>query len=251
MTSTLPLAGKSALVTGASRGIGAKIAVCLAKNGAVAAVNYSGSQAKAEEVVRQISQAGGSAFAIQGSVETAESVQALFSELRLRHFEPDILVNNAGITKDNLFIRLTDEDFEKVIAVNLKGAIFCTKQTIPYMLKKGYGKIINISSVVGYSGNVGQANYSASKGALSAFSRSCAVEFGPAGVRINTVAPGYIETDMTASLPEEIKQAMLKNIPLGRIGSAEEVANAVLWLASPLSDYVTGQTIHVNGGMYL
>ncbi|MDR2104957.1 MAG: 3-oxoacyl-ACP reductase FabG [Deferribacteraceae bacterium] len=246
-----PLAGRCALVTGASRGIGAEIAVSLAQNGAAVAVNYSGSRVKAEEVVSRIAHIGGSAFAVQASVGDAKGVQTLFAELSSRSFEPDILVNNAGITKDNLFMRLSDEDFESVIAVNLKGAIFCTKQALPNMIKRGYGKIINISSVVGYSGNAGQANYSASKGALSAFSRSCAVEFGAFGIRVNTVAPGFIETDMTAALPEDVKLGMLKSIPLGRAGSAEEVANAVLWLASPISDYITGQSIHVNGGMYL
>ncbi|MDR2401281.1 MAG: 3-oxoacyl-[acyl-carrier-protein] reductase [Deferribacteraceae bacterium] len=247
----ITLAGKAALVTGASRGIGAGIALSLAASGAEVAVNYSGSQSKAEEVVRQIISEGGSAFAVQASVEKPDRVKALFAALHARNFEPDILVNNAGITRDNLFIRLSDEDFETVISVNLKGAIYCTREALPAMLRKGYGKVINISSVVGYSGNPGQANYSASKGALAAFSRSCAAEFGYGGVRVNTVAPGFIKTDMTAALPEEIKKGMLSSIPLGRAGTAEEVANAVNWLASPLSDYVTGQTLHINGGMYL
>jgi 3-oxoacyl-[acyl-carrier protein] reductase len=247
----ISLAGKTALVTGGSRGIGAQIAVCLAESGAAVAVNYSGSQSKAEEVVRRINDKGGSAVAIKASVDKPEDVADLFSILKTNGFEPDILVNNAGITKDNLFIRLSDEDFESVIAVNLKGAIYCTKQALPAMIKKGYGKIINISSVVGYSGNAGQANYSASKGALAAFSRSCAAEFGPSGVRVNTVAPGFIETDMTATLPDEIKKGMLATVPLDRAGTVEDVANAVNWLASPLSDYVTGQTLHINGGMYL
>jgi 3-oxoacyl-[acyl-carrier protein] reductase len=245
------LRGKSALVTGASRGIGAKIALSLAKSGAAVAVNYAGSRDKAEAVVSEILAGYGFAFAVQAAVNKPEEVKALFADLRARGFEPDILVNNAGITRDNLLIRMSDEEFDAVISVNLKGAVYCTREALPAMIKKGYGKIINMSSVVGYSGNPGQANYSASKGALSAFSRSCAAEFGQRGIRVNTVAPGYIETDMTASLPEEIKNAMINSIPLRAAGTAEEVANTVNWLASPLSDYITGQTIHVNGGMYL
>jgi 3-oxoacyl-[acyl-carrier protein] reductase len=247
----MPLAGKAVLITGASRGIGAQIAISLAESGASVAINYSGSHAKAEEVLSHITGNGGSAFLVRASVDKPEDVRALFSELHTSGFEPDILVNNAGITRDNLFVRLSDEDFEAVISVNLKGAIYCTRQALPAMIRKGYGKIINISSVVGYSGNAGQANYAASKGALAAFSRSCAVEFGFRGIRVNTVAPGFIETDMTAHLSEEIRKGMLSTIPLGRAGTAEEVANAVNWLASPCSDYITGQTLHINGGMYL
>jgi 3-oxoacyl-[acyl-carrier protein] reductase len=247
----IDLRGKCALVTGASRGIGAKIALSLAKSGAAIAVNYSGSKDKAEAVASEILSNFGFAFAVQAAVDKPDEVNALFSDLRARGYEPDILVNNAGITRDNLLIRMSDEEFDAVISVNLKGAIYCTRAALPAMIKKGYGKIINISSVVGYSGNPGQANYSASKGALSAFSRSCAAEFGRQGIRVNTVAPGYIETDMTASLPEEIKNTMMKSVPLQAAGTAEEVASAVNWLASPLSDYITGQTLHVNGGMYL
>jgi 3-oxoacyl-[acyl-carrier protein] reductase len=244
------LEGKTALVTGASRGIGAKIAETLAESGARVAVNYSGSEAKAEEVVQGILAKGGSAFSVKASVADPAEVKKMFAAFLARGFEPDILVNNAGITKDNLFIRMNDEDFETVIAVNLKGAIYCTREALPAMIKKGYGKVINISSVVGYIGNLGQANYTASKGALSAFSASCAAEFGGSGVRVNTVAPGFIETDMTACLPEEVRKAMLAMIPLGRMGATEDVAHAVHWLASPLSDYITGNTVHVNGGMY-
>lgn len=246
------LKDKIAVVTGASRGIGKAIAIELAKAGAKVAVNYSSSQNEAEEVVKIITDNGGVAFAVKASVNVGEEVEAMFKAVEENlGGSCDILVNNAGITKDNLLIRMKDEEFDKVIDVNLKGVFLCTRLVAKSMMKKKYGKIINISSVVGFSGNAGQFNYCATKSGVIGMTKSAAIELASKGVRVNAVAPGFIDTDMTSALPENIKNAMIEKVPLKSVGVGSDIAKAVLFLASSDSDYITGQTIHVNGGLYM
>lgn len=240
-----------ALVTGASRGIGREIAIELGRNGAKVAVNYSSSDKGARETAELIKSNGGTAEIFKASVNNEEEVTQMFSEIEEKLGIVDILVNNAGITKDNLLLRMKTEEWDEVIDVNLKGAFLCTRAAIKGMMKKRYGKIINISSVVGFSGNAGQFNYSATKAGLTGMTKSAALELSARGIRVNDVAPGFIETDMTASLSDEIKKTYIEKIPLKSLGKPEDVAAAVLFLAGPQSDYITGQTIHVNGGMYL
>lgn len=240
-----------ALVTGASRGIGREIAIELGRNGAKVAVNYSNSDKGARETAEIIKSNGGTAEIFKASVNNEEEVTQMFSEIEEKLGIVDILVNNAGITKDNLLLRMKTEEWDEVIDVNLKGAFLCTRAAIKGMMKKRYGKIINISSVVGFSGNAGQFNYSATKAGLTGMTKSAALELSARGIRVNAVAPGFIETDMTASLSDEIKKTYIEKIPLKSLGKPEDVSAAVLFLAGPQSDYITGQTIHVNGGMYL
>lgn len=240
-----------ALVTGASRGIGREIAIELGRNGAKVAVNYSSSDKGARETAEIIKSNGGTAEIFKASVNNEEEVTQMFSEIEEKLGIVDILVNNAGITKDNLLLRMKTEEWDEVIDVNLKGAFLCTRAAIKGMMKKRYGKIINISSVVGFSGNAGQFNYSATKAGLTGMTKSAALELSARGIRVNAVAPGFIETDMTASLSDEIKKIYIEKIPLKSLGKPEDVSAAVLFLAGPQSDYITGQTIHVNGGMYL
>ncbi len=245
------LTGKVALVTGASRGIGSAVALKLGEAGARVAVNYSRSEKEALEVVEQIKDAGGEAIAVKGSVNNAEDVKNMFAETEKAFGVVDILVNNAGITKDNLMIRMSDEDFDAVIDTNLKGAFYCMRNAVRGMMKKRYGKVINITSVVGFMGNAGQINYVASKSGLYGMTKAAAREMGARGIRVNAVAPGFIKTDMTDVLPEEVKTALVDQTLLKSLGTVDDVANAVYFLASPESDYITGQVIHVNGGMYL
>lgn len=245
------LNGKTAIVTGASRGIGAEIAKYLAKEGARIAVNYSGSQAKAEEVVNEITANGGEAFAIQASVSDVESVSAMISETMNRFGSIDILVNNAGITRDNLLMRMKENEWDDVINTNLKGVFLCTKAVTRQMMKQRSGRIINISSVVGVSGNAGQANYVAAKAGVIGLTKTTAKELASRNINVNAIAPGFISTDMTDELSEEVKNQMLTQIPLAKLGSPEDVAKAVVFLASEDSNYITGQTLHVNGGMVM
>ena len=246
------LKDKIAVITGASRGIGRACAIELARAGARVAVNYSKSSAEAEEVVSLIERDGGVAFAVKASVNSSDEVAAMFKAVEERFgSSADILVNNAGITKDNLLIRMKDEEWDAVIDVNLKGAFLCTRLAAKGMMKKRYGKIINISSVVGFSGNAGQFNYCATKAGIIGMTKSAALELSSRGVRVNAVAPGFIETDMTAILSENDKKALTDKIPLKYTGSVADVAKAVLYLASADSDYMTGQTLHVNGGLYM
>lgn len=246
------LKDKIAVVTGASRGIGRACAIELARAGARVAVNYSKSSAEAEEVASFIERNGGVAFAVKASVNSSDEVAAMFKAVEERFgSSADILVNNAGITKDNLLIRMKDEEWDAVIDVNLKGAFLCTRLAAKGMMKKRYGKIINISSVVGFSGNAGQFNYCATKAGIIGMTKSAALELASRGVRVNAVAPGFIETDMTAILSENDKKALTDKIPLKHTGSVADVAKAVLYLASADSDYMTGQTLHVNGGLYM
>lgn len=243
------LENKIALVTGASRGIGREIALTLAKLGAAVIVNYNGARERAEEVVALIKENGGKAIAIQANIAAAEDVERLFKEALAAFGRIDILVNNAGITKDNLILKMSEEEFDAVLDTNLKGAFFCMKHAAKLMLKQKGGRIINISSISGIVGNPGQANYCAAKAGLIGMTKSLARELGSRGITVNAVAPGFIETDMTRGLSEQIREGMLSQIPLKRAGSAEDVAQAVAFLASDHASYITGQTLQVNGGM--
>ncbi len=245
------LKDKVALVTGASRGIGKAIAIHLAANGAKVAVNYSSSESSAIEVAEIIKKNGGTAEIFKARVNVESEVEEMFTAIEKSLGVVDILVNNAGITKDNLLMRMKTEEWDSVIDVNLKGTFLCTRRAVKGMMKNRYGKIINISSVVGFAGNAGQFNYSATKAGVIGMTKSAALELASRGIRVNAVAPGFIETDMTASLTDEVKAAYLEKIPLKSLGKPEDIANAVAYLASPLSDYMTGQTLHLNGGMYL
>lgn len=245
------LKDKVALVTGASRGIGKAVAISLAAQGAKVAINYSSSKSQAMEVVELIRKNGGTAELFQAQVNNEEEVEAMFSSIEEKLGFVDILVNNAGITKDNLLMRMKTSEWDDVIDVNLKGAFLCTRRVLKGMMKNRYGKIINISSVVGFSGNAGQFNYSATKSGIIGMTKSAALELASRGIRVNAVAPGFIETDMTAKLSDEVKESYKEKIPLKSLGSVDDIANAVIYLASPMSDYMTGQTLHLNGGMYL
>ena len=247
----MQLKGKTAVVTGASRGIGRAIALALAKAGANIAVNYTSNSAAAEKVVKEIEELGVSALAVKADVSNTEQVENLVSEVLNKYKSIDILVNNAGITRDNLIIRMSEEEFDEVINTNLKGAFVCTKAISKVMIKQRSGKIINVSSVVGIIGNAGQSNYSAAKAGLIGFSKSMARELSKRGITVNAVAPGYIETDMTAAIPEKAREEFMKNIPLGRAGKPEDIAKAVLFLSSEYSDYITGQVINIDGGMVM
>jgi len=247
----MELKGKKALVTGASRGIGRAIAIYLAELGAQVAVNYSNSEQRALEVVEAIKEKGGRAIAVKADVSNPGEVEAMFERVLEEFGGLDILVNNAGITRDGLLIRMKQEDWDAVLDTNLKGVYNCSKAAAKIMIKKRRGKIINISSVVGVAGNAGQANYAAAKAGVIGFSKAIARELAPRNIQVNVVAPGFIETDMTAALPEQVRQEMLKQIPLGRYGDPMDVAYVVGFLASDKSRYITGQVIHVDGGMIM
>jgi len=243
------LNNKVAVVTGAARGIGRAIAISLADKGATVVINYSNSTAQAEEVVEQIKAQGGQAVAIRCDVSAGESVEAMFAEVLAKYGQIDILVNNAGITRDNLLMRMSEEDFEAVIDTNLKGAFLCSKAVIKPMMKQRSGRIINISSVSGVVGNAGQVNYSAAKAGMIGMTKSIAREVSSRGITVNAIAPGFIKTDMTEKLSDKIKEAVTANIPLGHFGEPEDIAKTVVFLASDDSRYITGQTINVDGGM--
>jgi 3-oxoacyl-[acyl-carrier protein] reductase len=243
------LENKVAIVTGASRGIGKAIALTLAHYGASVVINYCGSREKAEETVEEIRSNGGSAMIYQADVADAEAVNSMFSDVIKEYGRIDILVNNAGITRDNLIIKMTEEEFDSVIRTNLTGTYHCLKQVSRIMLKQKYGRIINISSIIGICGNAGQINYSASKAGIIGMTKSLAKELGSRGITVNAVAPGYIKTDMTAVLKEELKAKMLEQIPLRRLGEVEDIAETVAFLASDKASYITGQTIQVDGGL--
>ena len=242
---------KIVLVTGAGRGIGASIAKRFASEGAEVIVNYSGNDEAAQKTVDEITATGGQAQKYKCSVNDSESVKVMIDEIIKEFGRIDILVNNAGITKDGLMLRMTDEDFDRVIDVNLKGTFNCTKYVSKYMLKQKSGKIINISSVVGLSGNAGQVNYSASKAGIIGITKSAAKELSSRGITVNAVAPGYVDTDMTKVLSDNIRNEILKNIPLQRMGSVEDISNCVAFLASEDASYITGQVISVDGGMHI
>ncbi|MBN3555187.1 3-oxoacyl-[acyl-carrier-protein] reductase [Fictibacillus nanhaiensis] len=242
---------KSVLVTGASRGIGRAIALYFAKNGAKVAVNYSGSEAKANEVVNEIKENGGTAFAIKADISSSEDVTNMVKTVVDEFGSLDVLVNNAGITRDNLLMRMKEEDWDAVINTNLKGVFLTTKAVTRQMMKQRKGRIINIASIVGVSGNAGQANYVAAKAGVIGLTKTAAKELSSRGITVNAIAPGFIETDMTGKLEEAIKSEMLRSIPLARFGQPDDIASAAAFLASDASSYITGQTLHVDGGMVM
>ncbi|MEK4220927.1 3-oxoacyl-[acyl-carrier-protein] reductase [Bacillus sp. FSL W8-0116] len=243
------LEGKVALVTGASRGIGREIALEFAREGADVAVNYAGSEEKAREVAEEIKAMGRKALLVQCDVSDSQSVQDMIKSVVDYFGGLDILVNNAGITRDNLILRMKEEEWDAVINTNLKGVFLCTKAAARAMMKKRSGRIINISSIVGITGNPGQANYVAAKSGVIGLTKTTAKEFASRGITVNAIAPGFISTDMTENLPEEVKEAMIKQVPLARIGEPKEIARVALFLASPDSSYMTGQILRVDGGM--
>ena len=243
------LSGKVAIVTGASRGIGRETALTLAGYGATVIVNYCGSKDKAEAVVEEIIAAGGTAKAYQGDVSDFDVAKEMITSIKKEFWSIDILVNNAGITKDNLIMKMSEEEFDKVIEVNLKGAFNCMKHVSRIMLKQRSGHIINMSSVSGVMGNAGQVNYCASKAGIIGMTKSLARELGSRGITVNAIAPGFIETEMTDVLSEDVKENLLGSIPLKRMGQTKDIAETVAFLASDKAAYITGQTISVDGGM--
>ena len=240
-----------ALVTGASRGLGRAIAIRLGRAGNPVAVNYSSSADSAAQVVDKISAAGGRAVAIQGDVADADAVAEMFEQIQEALGPVTVLVNNAGITRDNLLLRMSHEEFDDVIATNLRSAFLCTKAAMRGMLRARWGRVISIASVAGLTGNPGQANYAASKAGLIGFSKSVAKEVGSRGITVNVVAPGFISTDMTDALDETVRESALEGITLGRFGEPSEVAAAVEFLASEAAAYITGQVLSVDGGIAL
>ena len=245
------LKGKCAVITGASRGIGKAIALKLASLGANIVINYRSNEKEAIEIENEIKNMGAEAIIVKGDISKLQEVENLVLVAKEKFGNIDIMVNNAGITKDTLILRMKEEDFDSVIDVNLKGVFNCLKAITPIMVKQKHGKIINLSSVVGITGNAGQVNYSASKAGVIGMTKSLAREVGSRGINVNAVAPGYIETDMTEALGDKYKEEMKKNIPLKRLGKAEDVAEVVAFLASESSNYVTGQVIQVDGGMLM
>ena len=245
------LDGKIALVTGGSRGIGRAIALRLAEEGAKVAINYAGNQTAAEEVKAIIEQHGGTAMIIQTDVSDSTAAAEMVARVHEELGGLDILVNNAGITRDTLLVRMKDEDFNAVINTNLKGIYACTKAAAKFMTKQRSGRIVNLSSVVGEIGNIGQTNYAAAKAGVIGFSKAAAKEFAARHVTVNVVAPGFIDTDMTAVLKDSIREKLIEGIPLGALGKPEHVADAVLFLVSDAASYITGQVLNVDGGMVM
>lgn len=244
------LEGQIALVTGASRGIGRAIALELGRAGAKVVVNYAISEGAAREVVEQLQHMGREAFAIRANVRYLAEVRAMVQEILERWGRVDILVNNAGINRDVTLRKMTPEQWVEVIETNLNSVFWCTSAVLPGMLERKYGRIINIGSVIGQMGNIGQANYAATKAGMIGFTKSAALEFARSGITVNCVCPGFIETDMVANMPEEARQRTLARIPMQRFGTAEEVAKVVRFLAEE-GDYISGQTININGALYV
>ncbi|WZL74810.1 3-oxoacyl-[acyl-carrier-protein] reductase [Clostridiaceae bacterium 35-E11] len=245
------LSGKTAIITGGSRGIGKAIALKLAELGANVVVNYTSNPQKAEEVVKAVKNMGRDALALKADVSNSEEVQMFMKEVE-KHFDTiDILINNAGITKDTLLMKMKEDDWDQVVAINLKGTYNCTKAVIRKMMKQKEGKIVNIASVVGIMGNAGQANYAASKAGIVGFTKSVAKELGSRGINVNAVAPGFIETDMTDALSDEVKENLMAQIPLKQLGKPEDVANVVGFLCTDAANYITGQVLNVDGGMVM
>jgi 3-oxoacyl-[acyl-carrier protein] reductase len=246
----MELTGKVALVTGAAQGIGKAVALLLARNGADIVVSDINLE-KAEETVKEIEAIGRKAMAIRADVAKSDDVERMVQTIIEKFGQIDILVNNAGITRDRLILRMTEEDWDVVLNINLKGTFHCTKAVIRHMSKQKRGKIVNIASVVGEMGNAGQANYSASKAGVIGFTKTIAREFAQRRINVNAIAPGYIETPMTEALPEKAKEELKRMIPMERLGQPEDVAHAVLFLVSEASSYITGQVLNVNGGIYM
>src|SRR5690625_904768 len=245
------LTGQVAIVTGASRGLGRAIALELAEKGADIVVNYAGSKQRAEEVVEEIKSLGRRSFAVQADVSSEEDVKNMVKKTIDEFGQLDILVNNAGITKDNLLMRMKEDEFDQVININLKGVFLCTKAVTRQMMRQRRGKIINVASIVGVRGNPGQANYVAAKAGVIGLTKTTAQELASRNILVNAVAPGFITTDMTDALTEEQRKSILEKVPLGKLGKPEDVANVVRFLASSDADYITGQTIHIDGGMVM
>ena len=243
------LQGKCAVITGASRGIGREIALKYAKEGANIVLNYRNSETEALQLKEELDKLGSNTLIIKSNVGKFEEAEKLIKEAKEVFGRVDILVNNAGITKDNLIMRMKEEDFDSVIDVNLKGAFNCLKAVTPIMIRQKYGKIINMSSVVGVIGNAGQVNYCASKAGLIGMTKSLAREIGGKNINVNAIAPGFIDTDMTKVLSEDQKKNIISQVPLKRFGNVEDIANLALFLGSNQSNYITGQVIHVDGGM--
>lgn len=245
------LTGKIALVTGASRGIGRAIALHLAESGADVVVNYAGSEGAAEEVVKEITALGRRSMKIKADVKDSAQVEEMVKQVVEEFGRLDILVNNAGITRDNLIMRMKEDEFDEVIATNLKGVFNCLKAVTRPMMKQRSGRIINISSVVGSLGNPGQVNYAAAKAGVIGMTKTAAKELASRGITVNAIAPGFIVTDMTDQLQGETRDQLLRQIPLARLGQPEEIAKAVRFLASDDAAYMTGETLHIDGGMYM
>lgn len=245
------LEGKVALVTGASRGIGREIAISLANEGATVIVNYNGSKEKAEAVVDEIIKAEGKAESIGCSVADFTGVENMISSVTEKYGKIDILVNNAGITRDGLLMKMSESDYDDVISTNLKGTFNCVRHVSRQMLKQRSGRIINISSVVGLSGNAGQANYASSKAGIIGLTKSAAKELASRGITVNAVAPGYVDTEMTQVLSDAVRENVLAQIPMKRMGNTKDIANVVVFLASDMAAYVTGQVLSVDGGMHI
>ena len=243
------LDGKVAIVTGASRGIGRATAVALARQGAKVVINFAGNITAANAVLAEITEAGGEAMLFQANVAEGAAVEAMVKATMDKFGRIDILVNNAGITRDNLLMRMKEEDWDAVMNTNLKGIFLCTKTVARQMMKQRSGKIINMASVVGVMGNAGQGNYAAAKAGVIGFTKSMAKELASRNVLVNAIAPGFITTDMTHVLSEEVKAGLLGAIPLDRLGTPEDIAHVVVFLASDAANYITGQTINVDGGM--
>ena len=242
---------KTALVTGASRGIGRAIALALASKGFAVALNYAGSHDAAEAVKKEIEDAGGKAFTVQGDVSKSEDVDRIFKTVKDEIGGLDVLVNNAGINRDALLIRMKESNWDDVIATDLKSDFLTTKAAAAMMMRKRKGSIINISSVVGIMGNIGQANYAAAKAGVIGLTKACAKEMAARNIRVNAVAPGFIETAMTDGIPEKIREGMIASIPMGRMGQPEDIARAVCFLASDDASYITGQVLVVDGGLVM
>jgi len=247
----IDLNNKIALVTGASRGIGKQVAKDLASYGATVVANYPHPKDSAEQTVEEIEKAGGTAIMSEFDVSKYDVVQEGIGSIIDKYGRIDILINNAGITKDGLLLRMKEEDWDVVFAVNMKGVFNCTKAVIRSMLKKRFGRIVNIASVVGEMGNAGQLNYSATKAGVIGFTKSAAKEFGSRGITVNAISPGFIQTDITQGIPEEYKQKYMESIPLGRFGETTDISNVISFLVSDNASYITGAVIRVNGGLYM
>ncbi len=246
----MKLEGKVALVTGGAQGIGRAIALALVREGAKVAISDV-NLARAQETGREIEAQGREALAVGGNVANAQEAEAMVQKTAEKFGRVDILVNNAGITRDQVLLRMKEEDWDSVLSVNLKGIFNCTKAALRPLLKQKGGKIINIASVTGQMGNAGQANYAASKAGVIGFTKSIAREYASRNIQVNAVAPGFIDTAMTQAIPQKGREFLIQQIPMGRLGTPEDVAEAVIFLASPAADYITGQVLAVNGGMYM
>lgn len=243
------LKGKTVLITGGSRGIGRAIALAFAEEGTNVIINYTSDEENAKDVIKEIEKFGVKGLAVRANISKAEEVNSMFDKIKEDFDMIDILINNAGITRDSLFIGMKEKDWDEVIEVNLKGMFLCTKAVIRKMLRQKYGRIVNISSVVGVIGNPGQANYCASKAGVIGLTKSLAREVASRNITVNAIAPGFIKTDMTDALPEDIKESVMGTIPMGRYGNPEDIANIAVFLSSGKAGYITGQIIHIDGGM--